>query len=59
MNQICSMMSLTIMGLILGPLVRALFLFTLMNQLVVLMTPLVVLVIPLVLVMVWGLSFLS
>ena len=41
-NQIRSIMSLTIMGLTPGPLVRALFLFALMNPLVVLETPLVV-----------------
>ena len=43
-NQIHSMMSLTMMGLTPGPLVRALFLFALKNPLVMLTTPLVVFV---------------
>ena len=42
------MMSLTMVVLTLGPLVRALFLFALMNQLAVFETPLVVLTILLV-----------
>ena len=42
-NQIRSIVSLTIMGMTPGPLVRALFLFALMNPLVVLETPFVVL----------------
>ena len=51
------MMSLTIMGLTPGPLVRAVFPFALTNTLVVLETPLVVLTNPLVVSMVWGLAF--
>ena len=47
-NQFRSMMSLTMMGLTPGPLVRALFLFALINPSVVLTIPLVVLVNPLV-----------
>ena len=46
------MTSLIIMGLTPGPLVRAIFLFDLMNLLDVLMTPLVLFV-------AWGLVFLS
>ena len=46
------MTSLTMMGQTPGPLVRALFLFALMNPLVVLVNPLVVSV-------AWGLEFLS
>ena len=46
-NKIRSMMSLAMMGLTPGPLVRALFFFALMNLLVLLYTPLVVLKIPL------------
>ena len=46
MNQIFSIMSLTMMGLILGPLMRDIFIFALNNLLVVLMTPLVVLTTP-------------
>ena len=57
MNHICSMMSLMMMGLTPVLLVRALFLFALMNPLVVLETPLVVLTIPLVMFVIWGLEF--
>ena len=46
-------------GLTLGPLVRALLLFTLINLLVVLETSLVALTITLVVSVVWGLEFLS
>ena len=46
------------MGLTLGPLVRPLLLFSLMNPLVVLETPLVVLKIKLVVFVEWGLAFL-
>ena len=53
------MMSLAMMGLTLGPMVRVVFLFTFMNPLVVLETPLVVLNILLVVSVVWGLKFLS
>ena len=52
MNQIRSMMSLTMLGLTPVPLVRALFLFVMMNPLVVLTTLLVMSV-------AWGLEFLS
>ena len=58
-NQIRPMMSLTMMGLTLGPLVRLLFLFTLMNTLFVLENPLVVLTNLLVVSVAWGLKFLS
>ena len=51
------MMSLTMMGLTPGPLVRALFLFTLKNPLEVLTTPLVVMTIPLAVFVVWVLDF--
>ena len=44
------MMSLTMMGLTLGPLVRALFLFAFKNPWVVLTTPLVMFV-------AWGLAY--
>ena len=47
MNQIFSMMSLTLMGLTPGPLVLALFLFTFNNPLVMLTNTLVVLTPPL------------
>ena len=56
-NQIRSIMSLNMMGLTPSPLVRVLFLFTLMNLLVVLDTPLVVLTNPLVVSVAWGLEF--
>ena len=45
------------MGLTPSPLVRALFLFSLMNPLVVLQTPLVVLMNPLVVSVAWVLAF--
>ena len=51
-NQICLMMSLTMMGLTPGPLVRALLIFALNNLLVVLETLLVLFV-------AWGPVFLS
>ena len=53
------MISLTMMGLTPGQLVRALLLFTLMSSLVALETPLVVLETPLVVFVAWGLVFLS
>ena len=53
------MMSLTMMVLTPGPLVRALFLFALTIPLVMLETPLVVLKNPLIVTGEWGLSFLS
>ena len=56
-NQILSMMSLTMMGMTLGPLVRALLPFTLMNMLILLETLLVKLMNLLVLFMAWGLVF--
>ena len=52
------MMSLTMMGLTLGPLVRALFLFALKNLLVVLTNPLGVLMTLLVVFVAWVLAFL-
>ena len=51
------MMSLTMMGLNPGLLVRAVFLFALIIPLVVLTTPLVVLKIPFVVFMAWVLFF--
>ena len=59
MNHVLSIMSLTMMGLNLGPLVRALLLFTLMIPLVVLETPLIVLENTLVMSVALGLMFLS
>ena len=56
-NQIRSMMSLKMMGLTLGPLVRVIFIFSLKNILVLLTTLLVVLTTPLVLFVAWGLEF--
>ena len=58
-NQISSMMSLTMMGLNTGPLIHSLFHFALMELLVVLETLLVVLKITLVVSVVWGMVFLS
>ena len=52
------MMSLTMMGLAMGLLVRALFLFASKNPLVVLTNALVVLTTPLVVFVDWGLAFL-
>ena len=52
------MMSLKMMGLTLGPLVRVIFIFSLKNILVLLTTLLVVLTTPLVLFVAWGLEFL-
>ena len=57
MNQIFSIMSLTMMGLILGPLMRDIFIFALNNLLVVLMTPLVVLTTPFVAFVAWSMKF--
>ena len=51
------MMSLTIMGLTTVPLVRPLFLFALINPLVMLETPLVMMKNPLVVSVAWGLVF--
>ena len=58
-NKIHSMMSLTMMGITPGPLVRALFPFSLKIPLVVLMTQLVVLKTPLVVFVAWVLDFFS
>ena len=58
-NHICSMISLAMMGLTPGPLVRALFLFSLMNPLVVLDTLLFVLDNLLVVSAAWGMAILS
>ena len=58
MNQICSMTSLTMMGLTPGPLVREIFLFALKNPLAVLMTLLVMLTNTLVVFMAWDMEFL-